>query len=89
MALKAPPFDEAVKQEIQRKFVQLTGGKCPLGGHTNWIVMDGYSRIHLAPTAEAIALGGPGVPCATLVCAECGFVAEMALGVLGILKDVP
>jgi hypothetical protein len=89
MPLKAPPFDEAIRQEILRKFQQLTGGKCPLGPHTNWVVMEGYSRISLTPTSEIIPLGGPGVPCATLVCAECGFVAQMALGVIGILKEAP
>jgi hypothetical protein len=89
MALKAPPFDESVRQEILRKFRQMTGGKCPLGPHDNWVVMDGYSRIGMASTSEIVPLGGPGIPCAILVCAECGFVAQMALGVIGILKDAP
>jgi hypothetical protein len=89
MSLQAPVFSEAVKQEIIRKVEQLTDRKCPMGPHSNWLVMDGYSTVPVQPNTIQTVLGGAQLPCATLVCRECGYVVQFALGILGLLKEQP
>jgi hypothetical protein len=87
MAVKAPDFTDAVRAEIVGKVQQLTNGNCPMGHVTNWLVMGGYSRVQLNADSSTVSLSGNGVPCAVLVCTQCGYLAEFALGVLGLLRE--
>jgi actin-like ATPase involved in cell morphogenesis len=87
MTLVAKPFSPELKADILTKFIQLTGGKCPMGGHQSWLVMDGFSSIILQQDPKQQVLGGPAVPAAILVCNYCGFVAQIALGRLGLLVE--
>jgi len=50
-----------------------------------WWVVDGYSRIDVHPVAIGQPIGGPGIPTAAAICKTCGFIAEYALGILGLL----
>jgi hypothetical protein len=87
MAVKAPEFSDAIRAEILSKVQELTDGNCPMGHASNWLVMEGYSRVQLSQDSRTVALSGNGVPCAVLICLTCGYVAEMALGVLGLLRE--
>jgi hypothetical protein len=84
---KAPPFSPEIKAAIAKKVQQLTLGNCPMGHVANWLIMDGYSRIQLSPKSDEISLGGSGIPCAVLICTNCGFAAQFALGLLGLLQE--
>lgn len=87
MTIIAKPFSPEVKAEILVKFNTLTGGVCPMGGHRNWLVVDGYSSIALQQDLKNQVIGGPNVPAATLVCNQCGFIVQIALGRIGLLIE--
>jgi hypothetical protein len=89
MTVRAKQFTPDLKPDILAKFVALTGGKCPMGGHQSWLVMDGWSSIALQQDPKQQVIGGPAVPAAIFVCNTCGFVAQMALGRLGLLVEEP
>jgi hypothetical protein len=87
MPFKAPPFTPQIRAEIVRKVQELTDNKCPMGHNANWLVVEGYSRTQLSHNSEEISLSGSGIPSAILVCVQCGFVAQFALGILELLTE--
>lgn len=89
MEFIAKPYTPELNAEILAKFKALTGGRCPMGGHESWLVLDGWSIIVLHQDAAQRTISGPAVPAAVLVCNQCGFVAQMALGRLGLLEPKP
>lgn len=64
---------------------------CPMCGTLRWTLADGYVLIPLLQdyAATAFVVGGPAVPCAALVCTNCGHVSYHALGPLGLLPTQP
>jgi len=60
---------------------------CPRCGNVDFMIVDGYFHRSVQSTLDRIDLGGQGVPSVALVCNQCGFIAEHALGPLGLLSE--
>jgi len=58
---------------------------CPMCGNHHFILADGYFGNTLQIDTKNLVLGGAGIPTVPIVCSNCGFVSQHALGVLGLL----
>lgn len=46
---------------------------------------DAYIRNELQENLRSVNLGGPSIPAAAIICNNCGFISQHALGVIGLL----
>jgi len=61
---------------------------CPMCKSKNFILADGYFNNTIQDNFQGLSIGGPSIPTIPIVCGQCGFVSQHALGVLGKLpKD--
>ncbi|MGN8197912.1 hypothetical protein ACS8Y6_04405 [Salinisphaera sp. RV14] len=60
---------------------------CPMCGGKSWTVADGYFNQALQGELKGMVLGGPSIPSAALICTNCGFMSQHALGALGLLPS--
>ena len=58
---------------------------CPRCGTTSFAVLDGYFVHGITSDMTTHPLGGKSLPTAVIICANCGFLSEHALGSLGML----
>ena len=74
-----------ISEELTKRKHSLT---CPMCQNRNFIMADGYFSNIMQPDFGSISIGGPGIPTIAIVCNNCGFVSQHALGVLELLpKD--
>ena len=81
---------EEFSQEEKDKIISALKAKeamkpCPRCGNTTFSLIDGYFSHFIQPRLGGISIGGPSVPAAVVVCTNCGWLSEHALGVLGLL----
>lgn len=62
---------------------------CPRCDKNNFSLLDGYFNHPLQANPATLMLGGLTVPTIAIVCTNCGFLAEHALGSLGLLSQPP
>lgn len=71
------------KEEIILAIERRKGlGPCAACGHKNFRIVDRIARISVAPPG---VLDGPSMPCAVIVCTNCGNSRFHALHVLGLM----
>lgn len=58
------------------------GARCPMCQHNQFQIVDGYISQSIQPSLEGFQIGGPSIPCVVIVCTNCGFVSQHALGVI-------
>ena len=58
---------------------------CPRCGNHGFSLLDGYFNQPVQSLLGGIVIGGPSVPSAVVVCNRCGYMAQHALGALGLL----
>lgn len=75
----AKAFEGAVKRKTNRGII------CPICSNGKWKIPGGYTMSSLQDELGAVKIGGPAMPKVQIVCNNCGFVAEIAIGVLGLL----
>ena len=79
-------LSEKVKTElieaISRKISKL---ECPMCHTNNFTLSSGYSNIPIQFDLNGIVIGGPSMPSIAIICNNCGFISNHALGVLGLL----
>lgn len=81
-------IDQGKKQEIASILNEkLRGLTCPMCHQDNFIIADGYFNNVIQDHLDGIVLGGPTIPTVSIICANCGFVSQHALGVLGLLPS--
>jgi hypothetical protein len=88
MAYPPPQFSEEHKNEIIRRLRDKgVRGECPMCGHKNFALAEGYFN-HPIQTqlGGGLVLGGPTIPTVAIICTNCGFTSQHALGALGLLK---
>lgn len=83
MPFDSQDFVKRLEEAVQRK--KPGGVACPLCSNTRWQLPGGYVVSSLQNEIGGIHIGGPGIPKVPMICANCGFVAEIAIGVLGLL----
>ncbi|MFN5693657.1 MAG: hypothetical protein ACK464_02255, partial [Bacteroidota bacterium] len=49
------------------------------------IMADGYFNNNMQTDFGSISIGGPAIPTIGIICDNCGFVSQHAIGVLGLL----
>ena len=58
---------------------------CPMCGHAQFTIADAYVRNDLQSDIKNVTLGGPSIPAVAIICNNCGFISQHAIGVLGLL----
>lgn len=58
-------------------------GRCPICPRGQWEIAE-YVRIEVVQGPNDHTLGGPSIPAVSVICGNCGFVAEHALARLGL-----
>lgn len=48
---------------------------------------DGYFNNTMQPDLKSFSIGGQGIPTIGIICNNCGFVSQHAVGVLGLLNN--
>jgi hypothetical protein len=82
-------FDEETKQKIAKRIEEKGALKpCARCGQQKFSLLDGFASIPLSQEiSNNVIIGGPSVPCAVIVCANCGHIDFHALGALGLLNN--
>jgi predicted nucleic-acid-binding Zn-ribbon protein len=85
---------ETMSSEEKQKIIDILSKKganrpCPRCNEKNFTLLDGYfnQSIQQMLTPNLI-IGGPSVPSIVVVCNNCGYMSQHALGVLGLLSKV-
>lgn len=58
---------------------------CPRCGNDAFTLLDGYFNQIIQETPRGIVLGGRTIPSVAVACKRCGYIAQHALGILGLL----
>lgn len=79
-----------LKDDERKKIVDILNQRigqssCPICHKGHFSIVDGYSSNILANSYHEINLGGSVLPFVMLVCDNCGFISQHALGTLGLL----
>jgi predicted nucleic-acid-binding Zn-ribbon protein len=77
-------FSERIISKLTERKALLA---CPRCGSKEFSLENGFVLHTLAPTTSIIALGTPAIPVAVVICQNCGFISEHALGALGLLDS--
>lgn len=83
-------FTEAKKKELidaldKRLKARATQLRCPMCSQPHFSIADAYIRNQLQPDLQSVNLGGPSIPTIAIICSNCGFLSQHAIGVLGLL----
>ena len=62
-------------------------GPCPRCGNLTFNLLGGYFSQPVQSDLGGLVIGGASVPSAVLICARCGWLAQHALGSLGLLPE--
>lgn len=82
-------ISQELKDEIAAKLNELTKtNPCPRCGSNNFSVADGLVVHVLQDNDSALVLEGDSIFCAAVICDNCGYFSEHALGTLGITIEV-
>jgi len=76
----------ALTERMQKKN---RGFACPMCGNNHFTLLDSYIRNDVQASLETavITLGGPTIPAAAIICDNCGFMSQHALGTLGLMPS--
>ena len=77
-------------QEEKNWFIGLltskrVSAKCPMCQNSNFVIADAYIRNELQENLNSVNLGGPAIPTVAIICSNCGFISQHAIGMLGLL----
>ena len=79
-------MDKAQKDKIIQKLVEKGAVlPCPRCGNKEFTIIDGYFNQTLQDELQGLVIGGPSIPSVVTACGRCGFLAQHALGALGML----
>jgi hypothetical protein len=79
-------LDNEEKKKITEKLNErIKGLTCPMCKNHKFIIADGYFNNGLQTDFSSLSIGGPSIPTISIICDNCGFVSQHALGVLNLL----
>lgn len=61
--------------------------QCPICQARAFIMGDGYFNNPIQTDFSSINIGGPSIPSIPLICSNCGFISQHALGAIGKLPN--
>lgn len=59
--------------------------ECPICHKGSFTIIDGYMVNQIHNKLGTFSLGGPAIPTIAIVCNNCGYISQHALGALGLL----
>lgn len=73
---------------VQRLLERIETLECPMCKKRHFTLVDGYAAHYVQKDLKTFNIGGGNVlPTIIIVCNNCGFISQHALGALGLLKD--
>ena len=86
-------FDENKNKIIETLKSRISNFECPFCKRKEFALGEGYFAHDLQQDLKSRQLGGVNIPTVPVICKSCGYVAEFAAGLLGLLpkeedKDV-
>jgi hypothetical protein len=60
---------------------------CPMCTGEKFTIADGYFNNPLQDNLSSMSIGGPSVPTIGIVCTNCGFLSQHALGIINALPE--
>lgn len=83
---------QMLSEQEKQKIASILSSKishleCPMCHKNNFVILDGYFNLPINANYKGVVLGGPTIPAIGIVCANCGFISQHALGVLGLLNN--
>jgi ribosomal protein S27AE len=83
-----------ISQEERDRIVKVLESKgatkpCPRCGNNSFALVSGYFNHFIQTNLSGVSIGGPGIPTAVVICSNCGWLAEHALGALDLLPKQP
>ena len=83
--------DKDIRASIQRAVTELKNRvnelECPMCHSKHFAVADGFFIQHLQDDFASFELGSKGVPILPVICKNCGFISQHALGFLMDLTE--
>jgi hypothetical protein len=80
-------MEKEEKEKIAEKLLERNAVKpCPRCHGVKFTIMDNFGKTTLNPELEGYGIGGPFVPFIIVICNQCGFMSQHAVGVLGLLE---
>ena len=77
---------EIKKEEIIAKIKEKAKNlSCPICENKNMVLGGGFFAQDLQKDLSSRTMGGQNIPTIPVICSNCGFIREFALGVLGFL----
>ena len=85
-------FTNEKKQELVEKLYERfdktnASIKCPMCEGEHFFIADAYLLNTLQLDIKKVSVGGPSIPSIAIVCKNCGFISQHALGVLDLLPE--
>ncbi|MCX8514660.1 MAG: hypothetical protein ORN24_03750 [Burkholderiales bacterium] len=62
---------------------------CPRCGKNQFTLADGYVNTPLQNALNEFIIGGPSIPSVAVICTNCGYISNHAIGVLGLMPANP
>jgi ribosomal protein S27AE len=83
-----------IPKEEQEKIIKalLDAGArlpCPRCGNGTFTLASGYLTQSVLPDPFTVVIGGTSIPSIVVICRKCGFMAQHALGPLGLMPPAP
>ena len=78
---------EKQKEIIEILYKKLGDSPCPMCGNKSFSFVDGYFRNSVQDDMQNLVIGGKNIPTVAIVCQNCGFVSQHAIGILGLLNE--
>lgn len=72
-------LDECVKK---LKHIIDAHMECPMCGNKDFMVYEGFTKNTIQPNLDQFLIGGPSIPCVSIVCTRCGFLSQHAVEVI-------
>ena len=69
-------LDESVKK--LKKIID-AHMECPMCHNKDFRVYDGFTKNTIQPDLDRFRIGGPSIPCLSIVCTRCGFLSQHAV----------
>ena len=81
-----------LSQEEKERIISLIRAKnapraCPMCASNAWAIADGYFNQAIQSDFKVMRLGSHSIPSIAIICNNCGFIGQHALGVLGLLTQ--
>ncbi len=76
-------FSQEQKVKLEEKIIERVGElKCPMCQTKNFIMVEGYFNNTIQIELHITALGGSSIPTIPIICMNCGFTSQHAIGIL-------